>query len=86
MAYRMADRRQTTFLPPSVEDYINPDDQVRAYDAFVEALDFGELGIALMPSGNAEEYYPKMLMKVLVFGYAYGIRSSRKLERACLSG
>ena len=83
MAYRMADRGQTTFLPPSVEDYINQDDQVRAYDAFVEALDFGELGIALMPGGNADEYYPKMLMKVLVFGYAYGIRSSRKLERAC---
>jgi len=83
MAYRIADRRQTTFLPPSVEDYIDQDDQVRAYDAFVEALDFGELGIALIPGGNADEYYPKMLMKVLVFGYAYGIRSSRKLERAC---
>ncbi len=83
MSYRMADRGQTTFLPPSVEDYINPDDQVRAYDAFVEALDFGELDIALMPGGNADEYYPKMLMKVLVFGYAYGVRSSRKLERAC---
>jgi len=83
MAYRIADRGQTTFLPPSVEDYINLDDQVRAYDAFVEALDFGELGIVLIPGGNADEYYPKMLMKVLVFGYAYGIRSSRKLERAC---
>lgn len=83
MAYLMAGRTQKTFLPPSVEDYISSDDQVRAYDAFVEALDFGELGIPLMPGGNAVEYYPKMLMKVLVFGYAYGIRSSRKLERAC---
>ena len=83
MAYLVTDRGQATFLPPSVEDYIGSDDQVRAYDAFVEALDFGELGIPLMPGGNADEYYPKMLMKILVFGYAYGIRSSRKLERAC---
>ena len=83
MAYLAADRTQKTFLPPSVEDYIGPDDQVRAYDAFVEALDFGELGIPLTPGGNADEYYPKILMKILVFGYAYGIRSSRKLERAC---
>src|SRR3989339_556809 len=83
MAYLAADRTQKTFLPPSVEDYISSDDQVRAYDAFVEALDFRELGIALTPGGNAVEYYPKMLMKVLFFGYAYGIRSSRKLERAC---
>lgn len=83
MAYLVSDRTQKTFLPPSVEDYIGPDDQVRAYDAFVEALDFEELGIPLTPGGNAAEYYPKILMKVLVFGYAYGIRSSRKLERAC---
>lgn len=83
MAYLITDRTQTTFLPPSIEDYISPDDRVRAYDAFVEALDFEELGIPLTPGGNADEYYPKTLMKVLVFGYAYGIRSSRKLERAC---
>ena len=83
MAYLAADRTQKTFLPLSIEDYIGPDDQVRAYDAFVEALDFGELGILLTPGGNADEYYPKILMKILVFGYAYGIRSSRKLERAC---
>lgn len=83
MAYLMTDRAQITFLPPSIEDYISQDDQVRAYDAFVEALDFAELGIPLTPGGDADEYYPKMLMKVLVFGYAYGIRSSRKLERAC---
>ncbi len=83
MAYRVAFRDQPTFLPPSIEDYIGPDDPVRAYDAFVDALDFGELGITLMPGGNADEYYPKALMKVLVFGYSYGIRSSRKLERAC---
>ncbi|MFH1756438.1 MAG: transposase [Pseudomonadota bacterium] len=30
--------------------------------------------------GNAE-YDPKAMMKLLVYGYSYGIKSSRKLER-----
>jgi transposase len=57
-------------------------DPVRAYDAFVDALDFDALGIEINPSkvGNSE-YDPKAMLKLLVYGYSYGIRSSRKLER-----
>lgn len=83
MAYRYGNREQIELFPPSIEDYVNPDDPVRAYDAFVEALDFDELGIILDENqvGNPE-YYPKAMVKLLTFGYSYGIRSSRKLERA----
>jgi len=67
-----------------MEDYVAPDDPVRAYDAFIKALDFRDLGITLDPHkvGNSE-YHPKAMLKLLVYGYSYGIRSSRKLERAC---
>jgi len=67
-----------------MEDYVAPDDPVRAYDAFIKALDFRDLGITLDSNkvGNSE-YYPKAMLKLLVYGYSYGIRSSRKLERAC---
>jgi len=84
MAYRYGNRYQIKLLPQSMEDYIASDDPVRAYDAFVEALDFRELGITLDSHkiGNSE-YYPKAMLKLLVYGYSYGIRSSRKLERAC---
>jgi transposase len=84
MAYRYGNRNQIRLLPESMEDYISPDDPVRAYDAFIEALDFRELGIILDSHkiGNSE-YYPKAMLKLLVYGYSYGIRSSRKLERAC---
>lgn len=33
------ERHQSLLLPPSIEDYVRPDDPVRAYDAFVDALD-----------------------------------------------
>ena len=83
MAYRYGNRNQMELFPQSIEDYVNQDDPVRAYDAFVESLDFSELGIKLDESraGNSE-YDPKSMLKLLLYGYSYGFRSSRKLERA----
>jgi len=83
MAYRYGNRYQMQLLPQRIEEYIAPDDPVRAYDAFVEALDLRELGITLDPHkvGNSE-YHPLSMLKLLVYGYSYGMRSSRKLERA----
>jgi transposase len=84
MAYKIGDRMQQTFLPPIIDDYVSQEDPVRVYDAFVEALDFRTLGLPLETcKGGADEYYPKEMLKLLIYGYAYGIRSSRKLERAC---
>jgi transposase len=82
MAYRFGNRHQMTLLPQSIEEYVAADDPVRAYDAFVEALDFKMLGIAINPHkvGNAQ-YNPKAMLKLLVYGYSYGVKSSRKLER-----
>jgi len=82
MAYRYGDRQQMGLFPASIDDYVPKDDPVRAYDAFVEALDFGKLGFELEEDkvGNPE-YDPKAMLKLLVYGYSYGVRSSRKLER-----
>ena len=83
MAYRYGNRNQINLFPESMEDYIAPDDPVSAYDAFIGALDFRDLGITLDANkvGNSE-YHPQAMLKLLVYGYSYGIRSSRKLERA----
>lgn len=82
MAIRYGDRNQLSLFPPCVEDYVPKDAAVRAYDAMVEALDFKELGIDISPDnvGNPQ-YDPKAMLKLHVYGTAYGVRSSRKLER-----
>ena len=82
MAYRYGNRYQMALFPQSIEKYVPHDSPVRAYDAFVEALDFSELGIDTNPYkvGNSE-YDPKAMLKLLVYGYSYGVKSSRKLER-----
>ena len=82
MAYRYGDRKQAMLFPQSIDEYILPDAPVRAYDAFVEALDFDKLGIQIEPSKvGCPQYDPKTMLKLLVYGYSYGVRSSRKLER-----
>jgi transposase len=82
MAYRYGNRKQMTFLPKSIEQYVSSDCPVRAYDAFVDALDFRDLGICLNPSkvGNTQ-YYPKTMLKLLIYSYSYGVKGSRKIER-----
>ena len=84
MAYRCGDRYQMDLMPRSIEDYVGSDNPVRAYDIFVEALNFHELGIEINPAkvGNSE-YEPRSMFKLLVYGYSYGVKSSRKLEREC---
>lgn len=84
MAYIIGNRGQITLFPPSIDEYIGPEDPVRVYDAFVEALNFEELGIIIQGNkAGAHEYYPKAMVKLIIYGYSYGNRSSRRLERAC---
>ena len=84
MAYREGNRFQMRLLPAAIEEYVGRNDPVRAYDAIVDAMDMGELGLVIDSNkvGNPA-YDPRPMLKLLVYGYSYGWRSSRKLERAC---
>ena len=84
MPFRVGDRIQNTFLPQSIEDYVPFDSPVRAYDAFIEALNLSELGFDLdsYKVGNPQ-YHPGSMLKLIVYSYSYGFQSSRKIEREC---
>ena len=82
MAYRYGDRKQRTLFPQSVDEYIPADAPVRAYDVIVDSLDFKSLGIELnRHKVGCPQYDPRVMLKLLLYGYSYGVRSSRKLER-----
>ena len=84
MAHRYGDRNSRSLFPISIEEYVSKDDPVRVYDAFVENLDFKELGIVKREGRvGAPCYDPAAMLKLFVYGYSYGLRSARKLERAC---
>ena len=83
MAYRCGqDRKQMLLFPQSIDQYVGEDHPVRAYDAFVDALSFNELGIDLdaCKVGNSQ-YHPRLMLKLLLFGYSYGVKTSRKRLR-----
>ncbi len=81
-------RDQTSLLPPRVEDYVGPDNPVRAIEGYVCALDLAKLGFRHADRGAEEmgqpPYDPADLLKLYLYGYINQIRSSRRLEReAC---
>jgi transposase len=83
MAYRYGDdRNQMILFPQSIDQYVSPEHPVRAYDAFVDSLDLTQLGIDFddRKVGNSQ-YDPRLMLKLLLYGYSYGVKSSRKLER-----
>lgn len=72
-------------FPESLDDYVTEDSPVRLIDAFVENLDMKALGFhRVSPEDTGRPSYdPKDLLKVLIYGYFYGARSSRRMEREC---
>jgi transposase len=81
-------REQASLLPARIEDYVGPNNPVRAIESFVCALDLAKLGFRHAVRGAEEvgqpPYHPADLLKLYLYGYINQIRSSRRLEReAC---
>ena len=77
------DRGQSTFLPECLDDWIDENNPVRVIDAFVEALNLGELGFTgVEPEMTGRpSYHPSVLLKLYIYGYLNRAQSSRRLER-----
>lgn len=76
------DRSTPHLLPPCIEDYVPEDHLARFVVDIVEQLDLSELTGRYGGRGGSEAWHPAMLVALLLYGYATGTFSSRKLERA----
>jgi transposase/CheY-like chemotaxis protein len=76
-------RDQQVMFPPVLDDYITSDNPVRFIDAFAESLSVEELGFerATPADTGRPGYDPKDMIRLYLYGYGNGLRSSRKLER-----
>ena len=79
--FRPIDRQTAYLLPPSVEDWLPERHLARFVVDLMEQLDVSAISKAYRGSGSAS-YHPCLLVGLLVYGYAMGVFSSRKLERA----
>jgi len=80
-------RAQASLLPARVEDYVALDNPVRAIDAYVDGLDLAALGFrhtAGEIGAGQPPFHPGDLLKLYLYGYTNGVRSSRRLEREAL--
>lgn len=76
------DRFQTSLFPLSLDAAVDPDNEVRLIDLFVESLELNSLGFQTDFLDNGRPaYHPKDLLKLFIYGYLNRIRSSRGLEK-----
>ena len=81
MAFQSIDRDTDYLLPPSVQDWLPKAHLARYVVDVVEGLDLLALERAYAGRGS-EAYPPATLLSLLIYGYATGTFSSRKIERA----
>ena len=74
-------RDQDYLLPPSMNDWLPEDHLARFIVEVVEQLDLSKL-IRRYSGCGSSAYHPALMLALLVYGYATGVFSSRKIERA----
>jgi transposase len=79
--FRPLDRDTLFLFPPSVQEWLPEDHLARFIADIVGKLDMRSLRAGYAGRG-VEAYQPEMLVGLLFYGYATGVFSSRKLERA----
>jgi transposase len=77
-------RNQIHLFPVSLDEGIDPGNEVRIIDFFVESLSIKDYGFrTVFPENGRPAYHPKDLLKLFIYGYLNKIRSSRDLEKEC---
>ena len=82
--FRPYDQDTLLLMPPSVRDWVTPESLASFIDVLVNELDLAPFLAAHDEPRGMPPYHPALMLKVLLYGYATGVRSSRKLEeRLC---
>jgi transposase len=78
--FRPYDQDSLLLMPPSVRDWVASDGLAAFIDDAVETLDLAPFLAAHDEPRGMPPYHPALMLKVLLYGYATGVTSSRKLE------
>lgn len=82
MSYRLYEPQQEMLLPASLQDWLPKGHLAYFIGDTVDALNLKAFYARYEGGGSRNQpFHPAMLVKVLVYGYATGVFSSRKIER-----
>jgi transposase len=75
-------REQLVLFPETLDEYITENNIVRFVDAFVEQLNFYELGFKYAQTADTgrKPYNPSDMLKLYIYSYLKKIRSSRRID------
>jgi transposase len=77
-------RTQINLFPVSLDQSIDPDNEVRMIDLFVDSLSIKDYGFRTDFTENGRPaYHPSDLLKLFIYGYLNKVRYSRDLEKEC---
>jgi len=79
--FRVIDRDTGFLMPPSVDEWLPERHLARFVVEVIAGLDLRAMTCSYRGSGEAS-CHPQLLLDIIVYGYATGVFSSRKLERA----
>jgi transposase len=80
--FRSCDQAQGYLLPPSLRDFVVENHPAHLINDLVDLLDLNVLEARYGNLGQPA-YHPRLMVKILLYGFTVGIFSSRKLQRAC---
>ncbi|MDQ3521330.1 MAG: transposase, partial [Gemmatimonadota bacterium] len=81
--FRPYDPDQVLLLPPSLREWLPEEHLVYFVSDLVDSLDLSMIYDAYAEERGYPPYHPLLMTKLLLYGYARGVYSSRKLARAC---
>ncbi len=83
--FRAFDPHQDLLLPPSLDEWLPTGHMARFIAELVdEHLDLSRIHAAYTEVKGGPPYDPRLMVRLLIYGYCTGVRSSRKLEAACV--
>src|SRR5256885_12617762 len=83
-SFRPYDPNQVLLLPPSLEEWLPERHLARFVSELVEeALDLSAIRAAYTEERGYPPYDPRLMVKLLIYGYCTGQRSSRGIEKRC---
>ncbi|WP_438802021.1 IS1182 family transposase [Actinospica durhamensis] len=83
--FRSFDPHQVYLMPPSLDEWLPEDHLARFVAELVdEVLDLGPILASYTEKRGFPPYDPRLMVRLLIYGYTTGVRSSRAIERKCV--
>ncbi len=79
ISFKEYNQNQVVLFPPSIDSLIPEDSPVRLVNHIVDELDLSQINFGYK-GGGTSSYHPRMLLKVLFYGYLNNVYSCRKIE------